>query len=245
MKKSIFYLSIFTFFVSTTVFGQTKYYKTPDGNIIDATGYSKLKNDKLEKFKVLLPNTKLYEEFDVLYRNNDSIIYTYNWTFKTNENNQTNPKITGIHQYIGQVFPVETLTTIDNKSLLLKDLQGKPSLINFWFTSCKPCVEEISVLNMIKNTLNDSVNFIAISFEHKVVVEKFLKKHDFNFIHVVDAQDFIDKFKLTGFPKNVFLDKEGRLVSVENGIPYEFTNDGKMKMGDGKNFIKILRKLLK
>jgi hypothetical protein len=88
------------------------------------------------------------------------------------------------------------------------------------------------------------VNFIAITYEKKEVVTKFLQKHDYNFIQVIDAQNFINELELTGFPKNVFLDKEGKVVIVENGIPYEMKEGGKMEIGDDKKFIKTLRKLL-
>jgi len=54
----------------------------------------------------------------------------------------------------------------------------------------------------------------------------------------------MNEINLSNCPLNVFIDKEGKVVSVKNNIPYEMKKDGKMKIGDGKEFIKTLRKLL-
>lgn len=244
MKIRISSLTIMTFIISTSVFGQTKYFKTPKGKIIDSITYTKLKTDKLEHFKATFSQVTLEDELKELYRNNDSIIYSYTWNFKMCGNEKTTTKVVGVEKYIGKVLPIKNLTKIDNKSIGLNDMKGKPTLINFWFTTCKPCVDEIATLNKIKSTFKDSVNFIAITYEKKDVVTKFLKKHDYDFIQVTDAQNFINEINQTNCPLNVFLDKEGKVVSVENGIPYEIKNGGKMEMGDGKKFIKTLRKLL-
>ena len=244
MKIRISYLTIMTFIISTSVLGQTKYYKTPNGKIINSTTYSKLKTDKLEHYKASFSQVTLEDKLKELYRNNDSIIYSYTWNIKMNGNEKTTTKVVGVEKYIGKVLPIKNLTTIDNKSIGLNNMKGKPTLINFWFTTCKPCVAEIAALNKIKSTLKDSVNFIAITYEKKDVVTKFLKKHDYDFIQVIDAQNFINEINLTNCPLNVFIDKEGKVVSVENSIPYEMKKDGKMKIGDGKEFIKTLRKLL-
>ncbi len=244
MKIRISYLTIMTFIISTSVLGQTKYYKTPNGKIIDSTTYSKLKTDKLKHFKASFLQVTLEDKLNELYRSNDSIVYSYAWNIKMNGNEKTATKVVGVEKYIGKILPIKNLTTIDNKSIGLNNMKGKPTLINFWFTTCNPCVAEIAALNKIKSTLKDSVNFIAITYEKKDVVTRFLKKHDYDFIQVIDAQNFIDEMNLTNYPLNVFIDKEGKVVSIEKGIPYEMKKDGKMKIGDGKEFIKILRKLL-
>ena len=79
MKIRISYLTIMTFIISTSVLGQTKYYKTPNGKIINSTTYSKLKTDKLEHYKASFSQVSLEDKLKELYRNNDSIIYSYTW----------------------------------------------------------------------------------------------------------------------------------------------------------------------
>lgn len=244
MQTKIIYLTIMSLIISISVAGQTKYYKTPKGKIIDAVAYSKIKSDKLKDLKASFSEVNLKDELKELYRNNDSIVYSYTWKFVIAKTEEKSAKAVGVEKYIGKILPVKNLRTIDNKSIALSNLKAKPTLINFWFSTCKPCIDEIEALNKLKRTFKDSVNFIAITFEKKEIVAKFLKKHNYDFIQVVDAQSFINEVGVTGCPKNVFLDKKGKVVSVENGIPYEMQKDGKMKIGDSKKFAEILRKLL-
>jgi len=247
MNNRISFLTIITLIISTSLPGQTKYFKSPGGKIIDSIAYSKLKTGKVEQFKASFSQVTLLEALTELYRNNDSIIYSYTWNFKMGENKKAEkaPKEeAGIEKYIGETFPIKTLKTIDNKSIGPNDIIGKPTLVNFWFTTCKPCIDEIVALNKIKDTFKDSVNFIAITFENKDVVAKFLSKHNYNYTQIIDAQQFINELNLTGFPVNIFIDKNGKVVSVEGGIPYEINNGGEMKPGDSEKFIKILKELL-
>jgi cytochrome c biogenesis protein CcmG/thiol:disulfide interchange protein DsbE len=46
------------------------------------------------------------------------------------------------------------------------------------------------------------------------------------------------------FPVNIFLDKNGFVRKIENGIPYLLDNNEQMKMGDGNEFVAVLRELL-
>jgi cytochrome c biogenesis protein CcmG, thiol:disulfide interchange protein DsbE len=147
-------------------------------------------------------------------------------------------------KYIGKPFPLETFTAL-NKTVVNKAyLAGKPSLLNFWFTTCMPCIAEMPVLNKLKETFGDSVNFIAITYEKRDKVIAFLKKHQYNFIQVADAENLTKALEMTAFPVNIFLDKNGNVVSVEHGIPLVGQDSKKLVIGDGKEFEAILRKLL-
>ena len=109
MKIRISYLTIMTFIISTSVLGQAKYYKTPTGKIIDSTTYSKLKTDKLEHYKASFSQVTLEDELKELYRNNDSIIYSYTRNIKMSGNEKTTTKVVGVEKYIGKELPIKNL----------------------------------------------------------------------------------------------------------------------------------------
>jgi len=138
-----------------------------------------------------------------------------------------------------------SLKTIEGNSLTNRSLKGKPTLINFWFTSCIPCIEEMPILNQLREKYKDDFNFVAVTFEKKEQVEKFLYKIDFDFIHVFEAQSFIDKLGIKSFPRNLFLDQNGILRNIENGISYQIDSNQKMKIGDSNEFIEIIEELIK
>ncbi|MFY0483882.1 TlpA family protein disulfide reductase [Flavobacterium sp. PLA-1-15] len=100
-------------------------------------------------------------------------------------------------------------------------LDGKPTFINFWFTRCPPCIEELPLLNKLKAKYGDKVNFISITFDDKKKVDDFLKKHKFDYMHITDSEKQIDALNISGFPTNMILDKDG-VIRTLNGAVNEF-----------------------
>lgn len=249
MRLNLIYYSIIFIFTTFISYGQTKYYKTPSGQIIDTFEYSKLKAnfyDYVLKLKVERNDRKILfkDNFKEIKRTKDSIIYSYKFEIKINEKKVLGEIKFDFDDYIDKEFPLTSLQTLDNKTVTINDLKGKPTLINFWFASCMPCIEEMPVLNKIKEQFKDRVNFIAITYETKEKVLDFLKKHNFTFTQIVEARKFTDELKMSSFPVNVFLDKNGIAKEIKNGIPYEMNYKEELIIGDGKNFIEILEELL-
>jgi thiol-disulfide isomerase/thioredoxin len=249
MRLNLIHYSIICVLTTFISYGQTKFYKTPSGQIIDNFEYSKLKADYYDfvfKLKVQQSDRKILfkENFKEIKRTKDSIIYSYKFEVKIHEKKVVGEIKFDSDDYIDKEFPLTSLQTLDNKTVTINALKGKPTLINFWFANCMPCIEEMPVLNKIKEKFKDRVNFIAITYETKEKVLDFLKKHNYTFIQIVDARKFTDELKMNSFPINVFLDKNGIAREIKNGIPYEMNDKEELIMGDGKNFIEILEELL-
>jgi thiol-disulfide isomerase/thioredoxin len=143
------------------------------------------------------------------------------------------------------MFPLGSFKTTKGNDVSIDDLKGKPTLINFWFTSCAPCVAEMPALNKLRAKYKESVNFISMASDSKEKVEAFLEKRTFNFIHIV-APDFIENdLKISSFPTNIFLDRHGRISRVCDGIPFVVGDKRAPSMGDSKEFELILDELLR
>ena len=54
---------------------------------------------------------------------------------------------------------------------------------------------------------------------------------------------FIDKLGIKNIPKNIFIDKNGIVKRIEDGISYKDKNR-KLKMGKGKEFEEYIKSLL-
>src|SRR5216684_6768979 len=96
----------------------------------------------------------------------------------------------------GDSAAIPPLLTIEGKTFNSKTMIGKTVVYNFWFTSCKPCVAEIPALNMLAGKYkSDTVLFIAITFDEKGKIDKFLEttRFDFQIVHLPMAD--IQKFK--------------------------------------------------
>lgn len=149
----------------------------------------------------------------------------------------------GLSALVGNPFPAFDLPTLSGERLDQNQLKGKPTVINFWFTRCAPCIDEIPVLNALAQQYSKQYNFVAITFEEAVKVHAFLVKRPFDFIHLTDAKKFIDGLALSAYPTTVLLDHKGTIQHVRGGLAYQFDQNGELKVGDGKDLIALLTQL--
>jgi thiol-disulfide isomerase/thioredoxin len=197
------------------------YYQAPNGKVFTAQEYqeAKLKMSERGEIKEVILSS---------IERNDSIIKLFNTTVKE-ENSYAE-----IDKFIGEKLPFESLIDLAGNKINLNSLNGKPTMVNLWFVNCKPCIEEIPELNRIKKNYGDRVNFLAVTFNSKEVVNKFLSKNQFDFNHIIDAQSEIDKLNNNSYPLNLYLDKNGIITSYESMI----NND--KKNGVNKELEKLL-----
>lgn len=139
----------------------------------------------------------------------------------------------GIYDLKGKEFPAFELSLLNGEKLNSESLRGKPTLINFWFTNCAPCIDEMPMLNEIQAELAGEVNFVAITFEDKSEVNSFLEKSEFNFRHLIDAREYIKSLGFFGYPKTILLDKNFTVVEIEKRIP---KSTGAEKIRNEKEF---------
>ena len=238
------YLIIILFLlISITSFSQTTYYTTDGKNRITEAEANKMLSDQVAKMSDLL-GKPLYGSLTITdtETKKDSIISRI--SFAISDKKSENLINSGpLSDFKDKEFPKFDLNTLMDNSFSSERLIGKPTMINFWFTRCAPCIDEMPVLNKIKEKYKDDFNFIAITYEKKEDVEKFLKKHPFNFKHLVDAKDFTGQLGIQAYPMNLFLDKNGVLKYVKGGIPYESKEGEELKIGEGNEIIEIIEKL--
>ena len=123
-------------------------------------------------------------------------------------------------EIIGKPAPKFTITDMDGNIINSENTKGKVVFLNFWFTTCPPCIEEIPDLNKLYNAFKDNPNvvFASISRDWKERVDKFLLKHPIDMPVSVVSQNNIDVFNVYGFPTNIVIDKKGKI--------YQFTHGG-------------------
>ena len=112
------------------------------------------------------------------------------------------------------------LPGLDGKLYSLKSLKGKIVVLNFWFIACKPCVNEMPVLNNIKNNYDPAkVVFLALSLDGKDAVNTFLQHHQFNYTVLPDAAPVHKKYDLNAYPTSIVIDSRGVVSFVQVGGP--------------------------
>ncbi len=120
---------------------------------------------------------------------------------------------------LGKQFSEFKFLTLKGKSISSKKLKDKVVVINAWFLACKPCILEIPDLNNIVNDYkNKDVEFLAITFDKKKDVRKFLRKTDFNYRHITDQINFMQENEIFSYPTHLVIDKSGKLVKAIVGL---------------------------
>ena len=116
----------------------------------------------------------------------------------------------------GKPLPDFVFKDILGKTYTPEDIKGKVVVINLWFTSCAPCIEEMPELNKLVKEYenNDAVLFLALALDEKGPrLNKFLETHIFNYNIVPDSQDYIvEKLQVGIFPTHIVLDKNSNVV---------------------------------
>ncbi len=136
----------------------------------------------------------------------------------------------------GEKFPDFELTSLNGKTYKSQDLKGKIVLLNFWFTSCRPCIEELPDINeLVREFQSEDIVFIAPTFDPQPKVEKFLNRFDFRYDIVSDVKDFVLANNVRSFPTHFVIDQEGYIDKVVIG--YSVLTDNMLR--------KSINKLLK
>jgi len=245
MKKSIILLllTLIIFSCKNEKPKETYFKNGTTGKILTKVEYKKLKDGLLKKMSKLSDNVTIDETFTDSIISKDSIIKTYklNIDIGNAKGTEKKPK-EKIYSFLNKKFPSKILTTINGEKIDLSKID-KPTVLNFWFTSCKPCIDEMPILNKIKSKYQNKVNFIAITYEPEDKTIPFFKKHKFDYKQIIGEKEFVEYLGIQAFPKNIFIDKNGIIKIIEDGIPYIMEN-GKMEIGEGKEFEINIQKIL-
>ncbi len=122
----------------------------------------------------------------------------------------------------GETFPEFVLTDIKGKVINSTDLKGKILVLNFWFSTCRPCINEMKGLNALTEKYKDNkdVVFLAVGWEKKSVVAQFLQTHFFNYTVCAEAATLISTLKIKSYPTNIIVGKDGKIMAdYIGGLP--------------------------
>jgi len=105
-----------------------------------------------------------------------------------------------------------SLEGTDGKTYTLSSYRGKVVLINFWATTCKPCIEELPSLAALSERMKgrDFV-VLAVSQDKEKALKKFLAKNPLPFPVLRDTHKEVsfDLYAVFALPTTVIVDKNG------------------------------------
>ena len=105
-------------------------------------------------------------------------------------------------------------------NLIEANYSDELTLLNFWFTNCPPCVEEIPYLNLLESKYRNKLKIISLCRDSEPVIQDFVKKYPINYVVIPDAQEIIDHtFQMKwGYPKSILIGLDGRVIAMTRGF---------------------------
>ncbi|MCC9166027.1 TlpA family protein disulfide reductase [Pontibacter harenae] len=117
----------------------------------------------------------------------------------------------------GADAPDFKVTTLSGEELELSKLRGKVVVLNFWSTTCKPCIEEMPALNeLVKAYSEKDVVFLSLAPENAATLKKFFKRFPFDYTPAANTDNIKSEvFKLQSVvPYSVIIDKQGKIKKM-------------------------------
>lgn len=111
----------------------------------------------------------------------------------------------------------------DGASVRLSDYFGKPTVINFWATSCPLCVGEMGYFEQVYSETKGSVNVLMVNLTNgsndtKESAKAFIVKNGYSFPVLYDtAGSAASAYNIYGIPATYFISASGKLVAYKSG----------------------------
>ncbi|RLD15450.1 MAG: thiol-disulfide oxidoreductase [Caldiserica bacterium] len=120
--------------------------------------------------------------------------------------------------------PDFTLSTLDGGVISLSELRGKVVLLDFWATWCGPCRRSTPIIVSIYNEYHKR-GFVAlgINLDRENDMDKvaqYVNENNMDYPILINAFSVAEVYKVTGIPRFVLIDKQGRIViEIEGLVP--------------------------
>jgi thiol-disulfide isomerase/thioredoxin len=121
---------------------------------------------------------------------------------------------------LNKIFPGFCYPNIKGIQTTNKDLVGKITLIDFWFTSCAPCIAEIESFKSIYETFKTQKKFQLISFAWETAENATLAAKTYSIPYSIIPINRDECSRLNcgnGFPVLMIINEEGKIIFSKLG----------------------------
>jgi thiol-disulfide isomerase/thioredoxin len=128
-----------------------------------------------------------------------------------------------------------SVRSLDGRSVKMSDMKGTVVFLNFWSTTCAPCIAEMPEIARLAESLkSERVVFMAVTQDDEPQVRQFLKTHAFGIPVFLAGRERPEDLSAMGVPATYILDTGNAIVYGEVGA----------QDGNGDEARGLLRKLV-
>jgi len=136
----------------------------------------------------------------------------------------------------GATLPSFDLQDIHNRRIRNLDLAGRPTLINFFFETCVPCIKEAPVLTLYR-LRHREFNYLAVTPDTKEEAKRFVLQRKLDWPVAYEGDDFIAAMKVTGFPTYLLVASDGRILGRGSGMDPRSMDDPARALGEFEKWV--------
>jgi peroxiredoxin len=143
---------------------------------------------------------------------------------------KTEPE-TGASPYMGSRAPNFTLKNLKGEDVSLSQFRGRKVILNFWASWCTPCKVELPHFQTVWDKFSSGdeavILTVAGSQSDEEQIRSFVTNGNYTFIVCLDpGEDAFNKYDLTSIPRTYFIDKDGVIRRIQQGM---FTGSGELE----------------
>ena len=118
--------------------------------------------------------------------------------------------------------PDFTLQALDGVEYKLSELKGQVVVIDFWATWCPPCRNSIPAFIRLYNKYREQgFTILGIGLDDEQALRDFSKQMQIPYPILIGNNEIAKAYQVTGIPKTIFLDKEGKIRKSQTGFAPE------------------------
>jgi peroxiredoxin len=117
----------------------------------------------------------------------------------------------------GDPLPDVTVETLEGEELSLRDLAGRPLILNLWYSTCPPCVREMPAFETVHQRVGDDVRFVGVNpVDSAGAARDFAADVGVTYELVRDPGGAATaELGVARFPTTVFVDADGRILATD------------------------------
>jgi thiol-disulfide isomerase/thioredoxin len=119
----------------------------------------------------------------------------------------------------GLIAPNFRLFSLAKKSMKLSDHRGKVVVLDFWETSCAPCIASIPKLQQLQERYGNKLVVIGVLLDPDATVraQGILYRQKAHYLNVVGTKAEEASYRIRGFPRYVVIGKDGKVLLDKEG----------------------------
>jgi thiol-disulfide isomerase/thioredoxin len=117
--------------------------------------------------------------------------------------------------------PDLVLEDVFGHAFRLDSFRGRVVVLNFWASSCPPCIIEMPEFQAIQEKMRDRIGMASITYQDSAAfVRDFVVKRGYTWQFISDTSGAsVIAYGITNYPTTVFIDTQGRLALTQIGGP--------------------------